>query len=155
MIFILRAFSHIIFFIDIHVTAKTFWPKFCCILRGSRSPMGWSDTSTMVGGWGGGGHKEKACCEAFVCELCKSPHYTNLFFPSSLTRHNLGSLETLQSKQGEKKITRGKRSQLLLLFLFFQEVKAFCIKVTCSHIHKSHVSINAETKIFFAVLLKQ
>lgn len=56
-----------------------------------------------------GGQKEKACCDAFVCEQRKSPHYTNLFSLVD-SQDNLESSEFLQS-------TQGKRSQILFSFM--------------------------------------
>ncbi len=63
----------------------------------------------------GGDHKEKACCDAFVWEQRKSPHYTNLF---SLV-HSQDTISGLQSFSNSRReeITRGERSQLLLLLL--------------------------------------
>lgn len=42
-----------------------------------------------------GDHKEKACCDAFVCEQRKSPHYSNLFSLVD-SQDNLQSSEFLQ-----------------------------------------------------------
>lgn len=64
----------------------------------------------------GRNHKEKACCDAFVCKQRKGPHYTNLF---SLV-HLQDTISGLQSfyNSNRAEITWGKRSQLLLLLFF-------------------------------------
>lgn len=80
----------------------------------------------------GGDHKEKACCDAFVCEQRKSPHYTNLF---SLV-HSQDTISGLQSffNSSRREITRGKRSQLLpLSFLFFNFLFFFFLKPSASN----------------------
>ncbi len=87
----------------------------------------------------GGDHKEKACCDAFVCEQRKSPHYTNLF---SLV-HSQDTISGLQSFSNSSKteITRGKRSQLLLFFLFTNNPSILQQGHSYTHIQTVNLSI--------------
>lgn len=65
----------------------------------------------------GGNHKEKACYDAFVCEQCKSPHYTNLF---SLvhSQDTISGLQSFSDLVDHKSLGAKDHSFFFFLFLF-------------------------------------